>query len=186
MEPANRRLLFCARLTLTFKCLDLSTKEYELLKFFDIRLEEYIRRYLFDGFFGRILEHRGNGVYPANISSISSDKHYRNSEFEKIVPFEFVVESIINGKLIGVRYSDFAIGDIQIADNIDEVFVLTWGSIGGGSQQSKIVLDNGTIVYHSCLREFMVYLGFSPDEYSEYVTALYGVIDLVLLMSDKY
>lgn len=159
-----------------FQCFELSTKEYSLLKFFEVRFEEYIRRYLFNGFLGRILEQRGNGVYPTSISEIDANKHYRNIEFEEIVKYEFVIDSIINNKRIGVRYSDFVNDSFQIEKDIDEVYVITWDSIGGANQKAYSELGNGKKVVRSCLREFVNYLGFSTDEYNEFTNTLYGVI----------
>lgn len=83
-----------APITSGFTCLELSTKEYQLLKYFEVRLEEYVRRYLLNGFFGRILECRGNGVYPPEVSSkIDSEKHYLTTEYEEIAGYEFIVDS---------------------------------------------------------------------------------------------
>jgi hypothetical protein len=160
-----------------FYCLDITTAEYQLQKYFDIRLEDYIRRFLLNGFLGRVLEARGNGIYPPNHHSIIDEhKHYTNKDFEEAVKNEFVADFVQSNNRAGVRYTDCSTENFSIEDDIDEIYVIHWDNLGKDKHQDITKLTNGKVIKRTCLRLFMEEVGFSLEEYQEYVTILLSTI----------
>lgn len=160
-----------------FYCLGITTAEYQLQKYFDIRLEDYIRRYLLNGFLGRVLEARGNGIYPPNYRSIIDEhKHYTNKDFEEAVKYEFVADFVQSNNRAGVRYTDCSTESFSIEDDIAEIYVIHWENLGKDKHQDITKLANGKVIKRTCLRLFMEEVGFSLEEYQKYVTILLSII----------
>ena len=169
--PANKTGFFCLKTT---------SSEYLLQKFFEKRLEEYIRRYLVNGFLGRVLESRGNGIYPCYLpDGYDSTMPYSNEEYEKVVLYEFVMDSIESNKRVGIRYTKLPVErEREVTEDIDDVYIISWESFYIKNDEgcvSSLLNKNQTLTVGS-IRNFMIRNGFSEDEYMEYITTLSCVV----------
>lgn len=163
-----------------FHCLEVTSKEFLLQKYFEKRVENYIRRYLVNGFLGRVLEARGNGIYPVllpqNFNGLCS---YSNMEFEQIVSYEFIMDSINSNKRIKVRYTDVTLEKaLELSDNVDEIYVLSWDKFYIDTVEGKTVdlLQEGKLLIRGSINNFMMENGFSEEEYFKYITVLSDIV----------
>lgn len=59
-----------------FPFLETTSREYEIQKFFEIRLEHYIRNILINDVLRLLLEDKGVGIYKSEVSDISAEDKY--------------------------------------------------------------------------------------------------------------
>ena len=122
-----------------FVDLNLVSKEYALQKYFEPRLDTYIRDYLIYGVIEAILENSECSVYKPSLPDeyCEIDKYYSTVDYEKIVGFEFV---IIKSRKIGYRFT--SIQDYQAEQLIknvliDEIVIIDWENPHGISIEEK-------------------------------------------------
>ena len=92
-----------------FADLELVSREYAVQKYFEPRIETYVRQHLVTNFFENVLEARGYDVYTPtyNIPDnkyVDGEVFCSNKEFEDNAGFEFVI--CYDDELIGCRLTD--------------------------------------------------------------------------------
>ena len=126
-----------------FSDLELVSREYAIQKYFEPRLETYVRQHLVTSFFERVLEERGYSVYTPTYhvpedQYVDGEIFCSNKEFEDNAGFEFVIHS--DDQLIGCRMTD--IHSWQ-ADRffqrglVTKIIIIDWLNVNGISEQEK-------------------------------------------------
>jgi hypothetical protein len=126
-----------------FADLELVSKEYVIQKYFEPRLEAYVRKYLVTDFFVRVLEERGYSVYSPlqnDIGEQETDKDSFSSAqaHEASVGFEFVISD--EKELIGCRLTDIDPSDALKwlkSRTITKIIVIDWQKITGISKEEE-------------------------------------------------
>lgn len=126
-----------------FADLDLISREYAVQKYFEPRLETYVRKYLVTHLFEKVLEERGYDVYTPTYS-IPDDQYVdgevfcSNKEFEDNAGFEFVINT--KKDIIGCRLTDVYSLDAEkwfASGLVTKIIVIDWLSIDGISDDEK-------------------------------------------------
>ncbi len=126
-----------------FADLDLITREYAIQKYFEPRLETYIRQYLVTSFFEKVLEEKGFDIYTP-IYTIPEDQYVdgevfcSNKEFEDNAGFEIVINN--EKDLIGCRLTDIHSWDAEkFFGNrmVTKIIIIDWFNIDGISDEEK-------------------------------------------------
>ena len=126
-----------------FADLDLFSKEYAVQKFFELRLETYVRKYLVIGLFKKVLEERGYDVYTPTYSNpddqdVGGEVFCSNGEFENNAGFEFVVDNETD--LIGCRLTDIYSCEAEKwfkTGMVTKIIIIDWLNIDGISDEEK-------------------------------------------------
>ena len=136
-----------------FPFLETSSKDYELQKYFEVRLEHYIRTILVDEVFRLTLENKGVGVYSSELPSNYQTKEcfFTNQEYERITDCEFIAE--YEDKTVMYRYTDISSKDAigLISDFEDQIIIINWTCPAKADNQDDQILPNGKIIKHCSL-----------------------------------
>ena len=124
-----------------FSDLNLVSREFAIQKFFELRAETYIRRFLFTDLFEKILEERGHDVYKGIYNGpedqyIDGEYFCSNKEFEDHAGFEIIFTD--ENKRIGCRLTDINAWDTEkwfTAGLVQKIIVIDWMSIDGISEE---------------------------------------------------
>ena len=159
-----------------FPFLETTSREYEIQKFFEIRLEHYIRNILINDVLRLLLEDKGVGIYKSEISDENvEDKYfYTNTEYEKKAGYEFVAD--YGEETVMYRYTDVTSEDAErlLSDFEDKLIVLDWNKLAKADERC-ITLSNGKkLQYGSLYQLFQERIGI--EEYQDFITFLTGVI----------
>ncbi len=159
-----------------FPFLGTTSREYEIQKFFEIRLEHYIRNILINDVLRLLLEDKGVGIYKSEVSDVSAeDKYfYTNAEYEKKAGYEFVAD--YGEETVMYRYTDITSEDAErlLSDSEDKLVVLDWNQLAK-TYERCIALSNGKkLQYCSLYQLFQERIGI--DEYQDFITFLTGVV----------
>ena len=163
--------------TTGFPFLETSSREYELQKYFEIRLEHYIRTILFNDFFRLVLESNGAGVYLSEISSDDQtpNRFLTNFEYEKIAGFEFVAD--FEDATVAYRYTDIepeAAANL-LSDFEDQLVILNFKNSTMPFSDRSITLPNGKIMRVCSLYDFFQER-IGMDEYEDFITFLTNIV----------
>lgn len=126
-----------------FADLDLVSKEYAIQKYFEPRVETYVRQYLVAEFFEKVLMSKGYDVYLPTYNGpedqyIDGEYFCSNKEFEDHTGFSFVIAD--GSDLIGCRLTDILFFD---ANNyfksgiVTKIIILDWYCVSGISDDEK-------------------------------------------------
>lgn len=126
-----------------FADLNLMSREYAVQKYFEKRLETYVRNYLVTSFFEKILEERGYDVYvpSCNIPDdqyASGEVFLTNEEFEDNAGFEFVIDT--GEELIGCRFTDIQTQQAEkwfATEMINSIIIIDWYNTCLSSTESE-------------------------------------------------
>ena len=162
-----------------FPCFNIATDDFYRQKYFEVVIEDCIRRYLINGFLGRVLASQGNAIYPPSIPEKIQNAfvHVTNKEFEELVQWEFCGDFLTNKRCM-IRYTNFQINESSVSEDIDEVVIINWETLGHINGKNKVCrgyVDGKPIIEYS-LRAFFLENDFSEDEYHKYCLALESVI----------
>lgn len=160
-----------------FPFLETSSKEYDLQKYFEVRLEHYIRNVLINDVIQLILEDKGVGVYKSELANDSQSGRifYSNKEYEQKAGYEFVVD--YGNETIMYRYTDVNIEEAEslLTDFEDKIVVLDWEKPSKSEKEKSLVFTNGKELSYSSLYEFFRdRIGI--EEYQEYISFLTGEV----------
>lgn len=161
-----------------FPFFDIASDDFYKQKHFELVIEDCVRRYLVNGFLGRVLEARGNGIYPPRIPEKLENAfvHVTNREFEELVPWEFCGDFLTNKRIV-IRYTDTKLNEISVSEDIDEVIIINWETIGiNGKDKVCRGYSAGKPIMEYSLWAFFVETGFSENEFNTYWSVLNGVI----------
>ena len=157
-----------------FPFLETTSKEYEIQKYFEKRLEHYTRVILVNDVFRLSLEYKGVGVYMSEINNQNQGcVFYTNIEYEDIAKYEFTAD--YGDSTVMYRYTDISDenGREMLSDFVDELVVMQW-DIPSRIIDNK-VNDTDGLVHRTCIRDFFAkHIGL--EEYEEYITFLTGII----------
>ena len=166
-----------------FVDLNLVSKEYAILKYFEPRLDTYIRDYLIYGVVEAVLENRGIDVYKPSLPEeyCEIDKYYTTKDYERLVGLEFVTDDEI--KRIGYRYThieDYAAAKYLDTGLLDEIVVIDWETVNGMDVEKKKRKYSGS--YEHQIRvvgasDVFIQL-FGPEEGKAYSSYLKHVVAL--------
>ena len=126
-----------------FSDLGLVSREYAVQKYFEPRIETYIRQYLITNFFEKIFEERDYLVdtptyYIPDDKYIDGEIFCSNKEFEKNCGFEFVLHNeTVN---VGFRTTDILSWDAEkyfSTGLISQIIIIDWNNIDGISDKEK-------------------------------------------------
>lgn len=138
-----------------FPFLATSSKEYELQKFFEVRLEHYIRTLLINDVLSCLLENHGVGIYKSELLEMDQlgETFYTNSEYENKVGYEFVAD--YGNETIMYRYTDVKVEEAEslLSDFVDKIVVLDWAKTGKNEEERSIILSNGKELRYESLYE---------------------------------
>ena len=159
-----------------FPFLETTSREYEIQKFFETRLEHYIRNILINDVLSLLLEDKGVGIYRSEIldNNIEDKYFYTNVEYEKKAGYEFVAD--YDEETVMYRYTDVASEDAErlLSDFGDKLIVLDWNQLAEPDERC-IVLSNGKkLQYYSLYKMFQERIGI--EEYQDFITFLTGTI----------
>lgn len=123
-----------------FVDLELISREFALQKFFEPRLDTYIRQYLVCGLIEEVLEERGKCVLipslPDEYQQINT--YYSTKKYEDIVGFEFVIHD--GDELVGYRFTDILEYKAEpFFENqlVNRIVVIDWANIDGIDEDEK-------------------------------------------------
>ena len=162
-----------------FLFLEISSREYELQKFFEVRIEDYIRNILVNDVLRIALEEKGFDVDFASIpeDNCDTDVCYSNVEYENITGYEFIANFGYKKVMFRYTHIDQSKVDQLIADVADELIILDWsvpGRLPSSEKNSREIFanDNTNTI---CIRElFENFLGI--NEYENYISFLTSAI----------
>lgn len=160
-----------------FPFLETSSKDYELQKYFEVRLEHYIRTILVNEVFRLTLENKGVGVYSSELPSNYQTKEcfFTNQEYERITGCEFIAE--YEDKTVMYRYTDISSKDAigLISDFEDQIIIINWTCPAKADNQDDQILPNGKIIKHCSLYDlFFERIGI--DNYNGFISFLTGMV----------
>lgn len=127
----------------SFANLDLTSREYELQKYFELRLETYIRNHLVNDFFEMVLENKGYSVYRPEYqipedTYVEGEIFCSNKEYEDNVGFEFIIDD--GNQTIGFRYTDITpsrANHLFLHTDINSIKIIDWLNIDGLHEEEK-------------------------------------------------
>lgn len=160
-----------------FAFLETGSKEYELQKYFEVRLEHYIRTILINDVMRLILEDRGVGIYQSEIPEDHecSKKYFTNREYEAIAGYEFVAD--YGDATVMYRYTDISqeMAENLLTDFEDQLVIINWDKPVQKEIRKDMTLANGKkICYRSLYDLFEERIG--NDEYEDFIIYLTGVV----------
>ena len=159
-----------------FPFLELSSREYELQKFFEVRVEDYIRNILVNDVLCIALKNKGIDVYRSEISKIYSGRqtYFSNVEYEKIAFYEFIVG--FDDKSVMYRYTDIETTNDNklLSDFTGEIVILDWSIPGHLTDTCRKTVENGKSKIICLYNFFEEYLGI--EEYERYIRFLVGAV----------
>ena len=160
----------CVNSTFGFPLFKVTPKEFEIQKFFEIRVEHYIRTFLVNGLIGKILDYNGVGIYYSG-EEYSNEK-LSNIEFEKRYFYEFVAD--YEDKTVGYLYCDTDINVLEEKTTneqfVEEINIVDWNSYYRKNDNKKsLVLSNGIKVEYISIRD-LFFERLNNEEYDYYVT----------------
>ncbi|MCR5095907.1 MAG: hypothetical protein K6A70_04130 [Erysipelotrichaceae bacterium] len=157
-----------------FAFLETVSKEYEIQKFFEIRLEHYIREILVNGVFRLALEDKGVGVYMPELNLYNGMTHYyTNVEYENIAKYEFIAD--YGKSRIMYRYTETPDGTDKAGgdDFADELVIIKWDALSRVDGENNGEADSAIRIIS--LLEF--FQENSLDEnYNDYISFITGII----------
>ena len=150
---------------------------YELQKYFEVRLEHYIRTFLINDVIRLLLEERGVGIYKSEIPEDyeGGKKFFTNIEYEAIVGYEFVAD--YKDTTIMYRYTDISLEDAKdmLTDLENQLVIISWDKPAQTEERKAVVLDSGKqISYCSLYNLFKERIGI--DEYENFIIFLTRVV----------
>lgn len=157
-----------------FPFLEMTSREYGLQKYFEIRLEHYIRTILINDILRLVLEDKGVGIYKSELPE-EDRQFYTNIEYEKKVGYEFVAD--YGDSTIMYRYTDVKLEDAEklLSDFEDQLVVIDWKVPAKTDGEKTVVLENGKELKHSSLYGlFQERIGM--EEYETFITFLTGTV----------
>ena len=174
-----------------FPALKIASDEFYKQKHFEVIIEDCVRRYLVNGFLGRLFEVRGNGIYPPVLpeSLKNAFVHVSNKEFEEIVPYEFCGDFLTNKRVL-VRYTCIPINEEYVSEDIDEIIIINWEMLGHINFEDRVCRGYiaGKPVIEYSLKAFLYENSFTEEEYNTYYLVLsnviYDAVDLVGLRTN--
>lgn len=155
-----------------FGTYELGSKEYALQKYFEPRVETYLRDYLLFGVIESVLEDRDLQVFRSSLPDeyTEVDKFYSTVEYERIVPLELVIAS---DKFTGYRYTpfiDYQVEHLFKLGMLHEIVVVDWKNMDGISPEEQKRRNWGNFKNQTRFigaKEFFAEL-FTPDEAEVY------------------
>ena len=161
-----------------FPALDLYSNSYYKEKFFEDRLEHFIRDTLINGVICRVLEHRGVGIYQSELPEGGNNQpiYYSNTDYERITGYEFIAD--YGDKTVMYRYTDISASDAEklLTDFEDELVVIHWSDrTSTPVNDVPVELKNGKVLRHCYWGSFLVE-HFGQAEYEYYFTFLTGQV----------
>lgn len=157
-----------------FPFLETSSKEYQMQKYFEKRLEHYIRVYLVNHVFRLALEDKGVGVYLSEAGNHDeSVQYFSNIEYENIAKYEFTAD--YGDSVVMYRYTDISdeMAQEMLSDFADELVIICW-DIPGRILDNK-VSDTDSTVCKICIRDFFE-KNIGIEEYEVYISFLTGIV----------
>ncbi len=157
-----------------FSILKTISKEYEIQKFFEVRLEHYIRELLVNYVFRLTLEDKGVEVILPEVDNHDEGFHYySNIEYENKVNYEFIAD--YGYSKVMYRYTDISDEKARklLSDSVDELVIMSWDNSDRISDK-RINVNNSTVRRISVRDLFEKYIGL--EEYEYYMSFLTGTI----------
>ena len=126
-----------------FAALELVSREYAIQKYFEPRLETYIRRFFVTEFFENVFEKRDYIVdtptyYVPDDQYVDGEIFCSNKEHEDNCGFEFVLHDGNND--VGFRMTDIHSWDIEkfmIPGLVSKIIIIDWDNVNGISDDEK-------------------------------------------------
>lgn len=126
-----------------FSNLGLISREYAIQKYFEPRIETYVRQYLVTNFFERVLEKKGYDVYTPTYYTpddtfLGGEIFCSNKEFEENAQFEFVIQTEQN--LIGCRMTDIHAWNVEKLFQlglVTKIIIIDWNNPEGINEEEK-------------------------------------------------
>ena len=159
-----------------FPFLKIMSREYEVQKFFETRIEHYVRNILINDVLRLLLEDKGVGIYTSEISdkNLEDKCFYTNAEYEKKAGYEFIAD--YDEETVMYRYTDVTSEDAErlLSDFENKLIILDWNHLAK-TEERCIALSNGKKLQYSSLYQlFKEKIGI--EEYQDFITFLAGVI----------
>lgn len=131
------------RSTFGFSDLGLVSREYAIQKYFEPRLETYVRRFFVTEFFENVFEERDYIVdtptyYVPDDQFVEGEIFCSNKEYEDNCGFEFVLHD--GNSDVGFRMTDVHSWDIDkfmIPGLVNKIIIIDWNNIDGISDDEK-------------------------------------------------
>ncbi|MCD7808702.1 MAG: hypothetical protein LUH02_05110 [Erysipelotrichaceae bacterium] len=166
-----------------FPFLEISSREYELQKYFEIRIEDYIRNILVNDVLCAALENKGVRIYKSELPEMQDNiqKHFNNTEYEKLAHYEFIAE--YGNKTVMYRYTDIDPNDVDniLLDLADEITILNWsipGHLPKALENENYKTDKNINII--CLKDFFKD-NFDVKYYNEYYEKYVGFLTSTIL-----
>lgn len=162
--------------TTGFPSLEITSKEYELQKYFEVRLEHYLRTVIND-VIGLILEDRGVGIYKSEIPEQyqHSNAFYTNFEYEELAGYEFAAD--YPDTTIVYRYTDISDAEAEerLTDFGEQLVIINWKHLAKVEVEKNRVLPSGKKIRYCCLWDlFQERIG--EEEYQDFYIFLTGLV----------
>lgn len=161
------------RITPAFKMFEPSTSEYYEYKYFERRLESYIRENLVNSIITQLFE-----LHDIDYSVPNYGRHqyvaFSNESIENVFPFEFIIEtknSTIGYRYTGPYWEDKQLKRILRKYGIDQVRVIEWEDENAISSEGipfGISPKLRSFVFYVSAKEFFLSY-FSSEEYELFV-----------------
>ena len=126
-----------------FSNLGLISREYAVQKYFEPRIETYVRQFFVTKLFERVLEEKGYDVYtptyyiPDDVY-VDGEIFCSNKEFEENAQFEFVIQT--EQDLIGCRMTDIHAWDVEKLFQLGlatKIIIIDWNNPEGIDEKEK-------------------------------------------------
>lgn len=128
-----------------FSFLEIGSKEYELQKYFEVRLEHYIRTILINDVIRMILEERGVRIYKSEIleNYEGNKRYFTNREYEAIAGYEFVAD--YGDNTVMYRYADISkdMAENLFTDFENQLVIIYWDKPDRKDIRKDITLPSG-------------------------------------------
>lgn len=163
----------------SFSVCDLTSTEFEIQKFFDKRLEHYIRTILVNGVICHYLEEKGVAIIRPNLTSSRGEpRFFSNREYEELAKFEFIAD--FGAKRVAYLYTTAAVDSAKslISDGVaDEIRIISWNHQLSPSRSTPEVTGATKAKLYTIYSEldfFKEQIG--EQEYYDYICFLTGEI----------